>query len=238
MKNVTTSRLGGFMKGLFKSSSWRVWRFTKEPSFWNVNQKPQESSSWNVWWHAKESSSGRVLVQDLVVYNNRNTTDAGLKPSSMTLSYNGKSICHAGFTLIELLVVVLIIGILAAIAVPQYQKAVLKARASEALVQGKALLAAEQAYVLSNGAMTMDLDALDVTLPENFQWTCTTNCRYEQLRSYGLDYEIGTYFGWATPAVWCVAAPGFPLARQICASQGEFHHTHTSNNHDYYLILK
>ena len=226
MKKVAKSRLGGFMKGLFKSSSWRVWRSIKEPS------------SWNVWWHAKESSSWRVLVQDLVVYNNRNTTDAGLKPSSMTLSYNGKSICHAGFTLIELLVVVLIIGILAAIAVPQYQKAVLKARASEALVQGKALLDAEKAYVLSNGAMTMDLDALDVTLPENFQWTCTTNCRYEQLRSYGLDYEIGTYFGWAIPALWCVAAPGFPLARQICASQGEFHHTHTSNNHDNYLILK
>lgn len=226
------------MKGLFKSSSWRVWRSTKEPSSWSANQKPQKSLSWNVWWHAKESSSWRVLVQDLVVYNNRNTTDAGLKPSSMTLSYNGKSICHAGFTLIELLVVVLIIGILAAVALPQYQKAVLKARSSEALVQGKALLDAEKAYVLSNGAMTMDLDALDVTLPENFQWTCTTNCRYEQLRSYGLDYEIGTYFGWATPAVWCVAAPGFPLARQICASQGEFHHTHTSNNHDYYLILK
>ena len=238
MKKVTKSRLGGFMKGLFKSSSWRVWRSTKEPSFWSANQKPQESSSWNVWWHAKESSSWRVLVQDLVVYNNRNTTDAGLKPSSMTLSYNGKSICHAGFTLIELLVVVLIIGILAAVALPQYQKAVLKARSSEALVQGKALLAAEQAYVLSNGVMSMDLDALDVTLPENFRWECTNGyCSYRRLVPHIL-YEINNYFGRSRPALWCIAGSGKAQEKQMCASQGEFHHTNTSNNHDYYLILK
>ena len=82
----------------------------------------------------------------------------------------------AGFTLIELLVVVLIIGILAAVAVPQYQKAVMKARATEAITNLSKLVQAQKMYYLTNGKYTADLAELDLDFPQGFyKYKCIIN---------------------------------------------------------------
>ena len=68
---------------------------------------------------------------------------------------------HSGFTLIELLIVVVIIGVLAAIAIPKFANTKGKAYAASMRSDLRNLATAEEGYYFSHEAYTSDLTQLE-----------------------------------------------------------------------------
>lgn len=71
---------------------------------------------------------------------------------------------HDGFTLIEIMIVVIIIGILASLAMPRYQKTVERSRISEALSILGSIRTAQYRYASEHNRFTNSLDNLDMNV--------------------------------------------------------------------------
>ncbi len=77
----------------------------------------------------------------------------------------GQRRLHGGFSLVELTIVVVILGVLSLLAVPRYQTAVERSKASEAFHWLAQVERAQQAYSARTGHYARKLDDLDVNLP-------------------------------------------------------------------------
>ena len=126
-------------------------------------------------------------------FNNQKGGDPRLQTSGMTSLFNpplprfavlspqGGQKTHRGFTLIELLIVVLIIAILAAVALPQYNKAVRKAQGTEALAALDAIDKALTNYYLEYGTYEgARPETLNIDIPELKHFRYAVGCTSSQ----------------------------------------------------------
>jgi type IV pilus assembly protein PilA len=98
---------------------------------------------------------------------------------------------RSGFTLIELLIVVVIIGILAAIAVPKFYQTKGKAYVTSIKTDLRNLVTAEEAYFYQYASYTTD----------------TTQLRFKTSVGVQLQIPVATASGWSATATHSLAYP-------------------------------
>jgi type IV pilus assembly protein PilA len=125
-----------------------------------------------------------------------------LQAKFLTFLNNRKNKADEGFTLIELLVVVIIIGVLAAIALPSLLGQVSKAKQSEARQNIGAINRAQQSYFLQPQQFADSLADLGIGIKsqtDNYTYSMTTNTAatnsFSQIRATARKAALKSYFG-------------------------------------------
>ena len=170
-------------------------------------------------------------------------------------STSSPAVKRAGFTLIELLVVVLIIGILAAVALPQYEKAVIKARGMEGLTTMRSLAPAVEEYMLANGTMADNWDSVSLRPASGtkdsqgfisgkyfrygFQYGIRLQCWDNKTSTWGFIWYPGENPGVDGKQFYCFVYRGSEADKKnYCALVGgtDKMDSPTSSVHDWYLL--
>ena len=149
-----------------------------------------------------------------------------------------------GFTLIELLVVVLIIGILAAVALPQYKKIIYKSKFTQATLMLNSIYKAQQEYYTIHGVYAYNFLSLDIDLPKttktptNYAYWDWGYCMVDGGGKYGMcGFNQARKMTWWSPDMgWalCYANKDNSVAQEICqAVTGKNEEQRVPNGNDY-----
>ena len=162
----------------------------------------------------------------------------------------GTGLKNSGFTLIELLVVVLIIGILAAIALPQYEKSVAKTRYAYLLPITKAMKDTQEVLYYANGTYNLPSSLEDSGVAGVFPADCVfgnqqvqcgdTTYKFEPGGVAGWTHDMGYYMAYdhsSTPnRKECWANVHSRLANNLCTSMGGQYFTTFAGSTQKYVL--
>lgn len=110
-------------------------------------------------------TKGETLQQTAVLTPSPIGANQSIEPQKMK-TFNNIKAGKGGFSLVELTIVVVILGVLAMMGVPRYQKVVERAKAAEAFTYLAQIEGAQERYNARTGTYAQSIGQLDTSIPQ------------------------------------------------------------------------